>query len=76
MPASDAPSTTAKPGQKTLASLDEYRYETALKTFGSVESDVAMGLDDVETLVEWKLYVSFPVTSGYSCRVQDATALI
>ncbi|KAK4136548.1 hypothetical protein BT67DRAFT_416702 [Trichocladium antarcticum] len=45
----------AKPGQKTLASLDEYRYETALKTFGSVESDVAMGLDDVETLVEWKL---------------------
>jgi len=48
----------AKPGQKTLASLDEYRYKTAPDTFGAGGSTkLPMGLDDVKALVEWKLYV-------------------
>lgn len=57
--ASDDP-VTAKPGQKTLASLDEYRYGAAIDTFGTGDPDaagVAMGFDEVKTLVEWKLYV-------------------
>ncbi|SPQ18042.1 273e3e92-24c6-45ec-8849-31d72254a53f [Thermothielavioides terrestris] len=45
----------AKPGQKTLASLDKYRYETAPARFGPGNPDVSMGLDDVKALVEWKL---------------------
>ncbi|KAL2271066.1 hypothetical protein VTJ83DRAFT_437 [Remersonia thermophila] len=45
----------AKPGQQTLARLDEYRYGTALDTFGPASPDAVMGLDDVKTLVEWKL---------------------
>ncbi|KAK4039842.1 hypothetical protein C8A01DRAFT_16206 [Parachaetomium inaequale] len=45
----------AKPGQETLASLDQYRYGAALDAFGSVTPGVAMGLDDVKKLVEWKL---------------------
>ncbi|KAK4248026.1 hypothetical protein C7999DRAFT_40777 [Corynascus novoguineensis] len=45
----------AKPGQETLSSLDQYRYGTALDTFGSGSPDVVMGLDDVKRLVEWKL---------------------
>ncbi|GAB1310284.1 ADA HAT complex component 1 [Madurella fahalii] len=45
----------AKPGQKTLASLDQYRYGKAIDTFGSGDTNVSMALDDVKTLVEWKL---------------------
>ncbi|KAK3903885.1 hypothetical protein C8A05DRAFT_14179 [Staphylotrichum tortipilum] len=45
----------AKPGQKTLASLDQYRYGTALDAFGSGNRGTPMSLDDVKTLVEWKL---------------------
>ncbi len=60
---------TAKPGQKTLASLDQYRYGAALDTFGSGNPAVAMGLEDVKTLVEWKLYVCF--SSFSSARFLD-----
>ncbi|KAK4149114.1 hypothetical protein C8A00DRAFT_19161 [Chaetomidium leptoderma] len=45
----------AKPGQKTLAALDQYRYGPALDSFGSGNPDAAMGLDNVKELVEWKL---------------------
>ncbi|KAK4242649.1 hypothetical protein C8A03DRAFT_39990 [Achaetomium macrosporum] len=45
----------AKAGQRTLSSLDKYRYETAPETFGSANPDASMGLDDVKVLVEWKL---------------------
>ena len=65
---------TAKPGQKTLASLDEYRYGAALNTFGSGNPDVAMGLEDVKTLVEWKLYVAFQGFS--SSRFLDVIPLV
>jgi hypothetical protein len=47
----------AKPGQETLASLDHYRYGTALDAFGSEDPGTAMDLDHVKKLVEWKLYV-------------------
>ena len=50
----------AKPGQKTLAELDEYRYDEAVKAFGSEKAGTrSMGVDEVKTLVEWKLYVFF-----------------
>ncbi|KAM7206769.1 Protein of unknown function (DUF1479) domain containing protein [Rhypophila sp. PSN 637] len=44
----------AKPGQKTLAELDEYRYVDALDLFrpGTAKP---MEIDHVKTLVEWKL---------------------
>ncbi|EAQ93462.1 hypothetical protein CHGG_01697 [Chaetomium globosum CBS 148.51] len=45
----------AKPGQETLASLDHYRYGTALDAFGSEDPGTAMDLDHVKKLVEWKL---------------------
>ncbi|KAK1828522.1 hypothetical protein QBC39DRAFT_393100 [Podospora conica] len=45
----------AKDGQKTLAELDEYRYGEAIDVFGAVAAKETMGLDDVKTLVEWKL---------------------
>ncbi|KAK7962277.1 uncharacterized protein PG986_003102 [Apiospora aurea] len=44
-----------KPGQQTLAELDEFRYETAVKLFGSEKPQRAMQHDDVKSLVEWKL---------------------
>ena len=56
--ASDNPTFAAKPGQETLASLDQYRYGTALDTFGSENPGTGMDLDHVKRLVEWKLYVS------------------
>ncbi|KAL2136630.1 hypothetical protein VTI74DRAFT_2659 [Chaetomium olivicolor] len=46
----------AKAGQNTLASLDGYRYGTALEAFGSGNKSRPMSLDDVKTLVEWKLW--------------------
>ncbi|KAJ4408940.1 hypothetical protein N0V85_004158 [Neurospora sp. IMI 360204] len=46
----------AKPGQKTLAELDEYRYDEAVKAFGPEKAGTkSMGVDEVKTLVEWKL---------------------
>lgn len=49
------PLTAAKPGQRTLAELDRYRYGEALETFGTGKAESQMGLDDVKLLVEWKL---------------------
>ncbi|KAK0751502.1 hypothetical protein B0T18DRAFT_320167 [Schizothecium vesticola] len=45
----------AKDGQKTLAELDEYRYGEVIDVFGSTTAKETMGIDDVKTLVEWKL---------------------
>ncbi|KAJ9130417.1 DUF1479 domain protein [Pleurostoma richardsiae] len=45
----------AKAGQKTLAELDKYRYEEAVQIFGSGDPKRLMGIDEVKTLVEWKL---------------------
>ncbi|KAK3300233.1 uncharacterized protein B0H64DRAFT_313784 [Chaetomium fimeti] len=45
----------AKPGQETLAGLDQYRYGTALDTFGSGNPAMVTDLDHVKRLVEWKL---------------------
>ncbi|PNY29626.1 Uncharacterized protein TCAP_00458 [Tolypocladium capitatum] len=45
----------AKPGQKTLQELDQYRYVDALGFFGSDRPHREMTLDHVKLLVEWKL---------------------
>ncbi|KAM0564622.1 hypothetical protein ACHAPJ_000837 [Fusarium lateritium] len=45
----------AKDGQRTLEELDEYRYNDALDTFSSKKLVRPMKLDDIKTLVEWKL---------------------
>ncbi|KAK0631785.1 hypothetical protein B0T14DRAFT_532393 [Immersiella caudata] len=45
----------AKPGQKTLVELDEYRYTDAIAKFSSPRSKDPMTLDEVKILVEWKL---------------------
>lgn len=45
---------TAKPGQKTLAELDEYRYVDAPEAF-HIGTAKPMEIDHVKTLVEWKL---------------------
>ena len=47
----------AKDGQPTLEQLDRYRYEEAPAEFGP-RGGPQMQLDQVKTLVEWKLYVS------------------
>jgi hypothetical protein len=47
---------TAKPGQKTLSELDEYRYVEAINTF-TPTSKSPMTPDAVKLLVEWKLSV-------------------
>ncbi|KAJ4237195.1 hypothetical protein NW759_000316 [Fusarium solani] len=46
---------SAKPGQKTLEALDEYRYNDALDMFSPGKDTRPMKLDDIKTLVEWKL---------------------
>ncbi|KAK3501226.1 hypothetical protein B0T13DRAFT_511241 [Neurospora crassa] len=52
----------AKPGRKTLAELDEYRYGEAVTAFGPEKADTKfLGVDEVKTLVEWKLYVLFHI---------------
>ncbi|EGZ77902.1 hypothetical protein NEUTE2DRAFT_154452 [Neurospora tetrasperma FGSC 2509] len=52
----------AKPGQKTLTELDEYRYGEAVTAFGPEKADTkSIGVDEVKTLVEWKLYVLFHI---------------
>ncbi|KUI70924.1 hypothetical protein VM1G_06119 [Cytospora mali] len=45
----------AKPGQKTLVELDTFRYEEAPSLFALKKPSRPMRLDDVKTLVEWKL---------------------
>jgi hypothetical protein len=48
----------AKPGQKTLSELDQYRYVEAINTFTPTNSSSKtspMTLDQVKLLVEWKL---------------------
>ncbi|KAK5992770.1 hypothetical protein PT974_06186 [Cladobotryum mycophilum] len=45
----------AKNGQKTLQELDQYRYVDAPEIFGGDEPKREMNLDDVKSLVEWKL---------------------
>lgn len=51
----EADSSLAKPGQKTLQQLDEYRYGQAIAEFGSPDSKQEMTLENVKLLVEWKL---------------------
>lgn len=47
---------TAKSGQKTLAELDVYRYAEAPARFAAKKpGSGTMQLEDVKTLVEWKL---------------------
>ncbi|KAG8159541.1 hypothetical protein KVR01_010178 [Diaporthe batatas] len=45
----------AKPGQKTLKELDQYRYVEAPALFAPTTSRRPMQLGDVQALVEWKL---------------------
>ncbi|KAI1804720.1 DUF1479-domain-containing protein [Daldinia bambusicola] len=46
---------TAKPNQKTLLELDRFRYHDAVNTYRLEESKQSMTLNDVKTLVDWKL---------------------
>ncbi len=46
---------TAKPGQKTLETLDKHRYAQAPRDFGPEKPAKSMDLEDVKVLVEWKL---------------------
>ncbi|KAB5578370.1 hypothetical protein GE09DRAFT_1168971 [Coniochaeta sp. 2T2.1] len=48
-------SKASKPGDKTLAQLDKYRYGAAIDEFSGEKPKKHMGLDDVKTLVQWKL---------------------
>lgn len=45
----------AKSGQRTLEDLDNYRYNDALDIFNSNRRVRPMTLEDIKTLVEWKL---------------------
>ncbi|KAI1649980.1 DUF1479-domain-containing protein [Daldinia loculata] len=45
----------AKPGQKTLLELEQFRYRDAVTAYGSEGSKSTMALNDVKTLVDWKL---------------------
>lgn len=44
-------------GQKSLAELDQFRYEAAVELFGAPSSKREMAIEDVKSLVEWKLSV-------------------
>jgi len=46
---------SAKPGDKSLATLDQYRYGEAIADFSGEKPRKQMGLEDVKTLVNWKL---------------------
>ncbi|OIW26104.1 hypothetical protein CONLIGDRAFT_656656 [Coniochaeta ligniaria NRRL 30616] len=48
-------SRASKPGDKTLAELDKYRYGDAIANFSGDKPRKQMELDDVKTLVNWKL---------------------
>ncbi|KAL9480078.1 hypothetical protein ACSS6W_004864 [Trichoderma asperelloides] len=45
----------AKDGQRTLSELDRYRYVDAVETFDLKNPKRDMDLEDIKTLVEWKL---------------------
>ncbi|KAK7223760.1 hypothetical protein V2G26_011763 [Clonostachys chloroleuca] len=45
----------AKPGQKSLQELDQYRYDTAPGLFSPDGDGSVMDLDAIKALVEWKL---------------------
>lgn len=45
----------AKDGQKTLSELDHFRYVDAVETFDLKNPKREMELEDIKTLVEWKL---------------------
>ncbi|KAL7620251.1 hypothetical protein AAE478_009244 [Parahypoxylon ruwenzoriense] len=45
----------AKSGQKTLLELDHFRYHDAVALFRPEKPERLMALDDVKTLVDWKL---------------------
>jgi len=45
----------ARGSERSLADLDRYRYEDATAAFGSGKPSRPMELDDVKTLVSWKL---------------------
>ncbi|KAI1090208.1 DUF1479-domain-containing protein [Rostrohypoxylon terebratum] len=44
-----------KPGQKTLLELDQFRYHEAISLFHTEKTSSPMTLDNVKTLVDWKL---------------------
>ncbi|KAH8682176.1 hypothetical protein BX600DRAFT_35959 [Xylariales sp. PMI_506] len=46
---------SSKPGQKTLAQLDDFRYKEAIELFSSTTPKRPMNHDDVKALVDWKL---------------------
>lgn len=45
----------AKDGQRTLSELDRFRYVDAVETFDLKNPKRDMELEDIKTLVEWKL---------------------
>ncbi|KAI0178928.1 DUF1479-domain-containing protein [Hypoxylon sp. FL1284] len=45
----------AKPGQRTLIELDQFRYDDAVDRFQSRDAKSQMRLEDVKILVDWKL---------------------
>ncbi|KAI1414040.1 hypothetical protein F5Y13DRAFT_21306 [Hypoxylon sp. FL1857] len=52
---STSSSKKVKPGQKTLLELDRFRYHDTVALFHSEDTRRPMKLDDVKTLVDWKL---------------------
>jgi hypothetical protein len=50
-------SSAAKDGQKTLAELDQYRYNEAPDQFGVANRKYLRKQEDLVTLMEWKLSV-------------------
>jgi hypothetical protein len=46
---------TAKDDQRTLSELDHFRYVDAVETFDLKNPKREMDLEDIKTLVEWKL---------------------
>lgn len=61
----------AKPGQKTLAELDRYRYTEAPALFSLDKPTRTMQLEDVKSLVEWKLYVRIHLTCSTVAHIGE-----
>lgn len=62
----------AKDGQKTLLELDEYRYREALDIFDTESRARLTTLDDIKTLVEWKLWVqAYTIVLEWEYRTTD-----
>jgi hypothetical protein len=49
---------TARDGQDSLKTLDDFRYGEAVELFATGKAQRPMELPDVERLVQWKLYAS------------------